>query len=354
MSFVLKALAKATASAAAGGLLASQACAQLNINGAPATSAVVAGSVSAFLYYCRVWLQGYYFDRRCLLTTNLAGKVALVTGCTVGGLGHAGAAILASMGCTLVVTARSDAKGKAAVEALRRVSTTPERISYVLVEFASNDSVRACAQEVLKKLDRLDFLVLNAGIGRHLDGPPMVWQINQLGPFLFTELLTPLLTKTAKAHDDGVRVVAVSSGAHKRAAINHDDPHASEAAYGQSKLAQVMHLKELQRRMRLERGLEGEGRVRCVSVTPGMAHTNLTAPPLPLRPLFWYMARSAHVGAQVIKMACIDPDVPGGAYLSNCYVKPSEGKDGCSNDPTEWAKLWALCEKGVQEAKHSR
>ena len=55
MSFVVKALAKATASAAAGGLLASQACAQLNINGAPATSAVVAGSVSAFLYYCRVW-----------------------------------------------------------------------------------------------------------------------------------------------------------------------------------------------------------------------------------------------------------------------------------------------------------
>ena len=55
MAFVLKALAKATASAAAGGLLASQACAQLNINGAPATSAVVAGSVSAFLYYCRVW-----------------------------------------------------------------------------------------------------------------------------------------------------------------------------------------------------------------------------------------------------------------------------------------------------------
>ena len=55
MSFVLKALAKATASATAGGLLASQACAQLGVSGAPATSAVVAGSVSAFLYYCRVW-----------------------------------------------------------------------------------------------------------------------------------------------------------------------------------------------------------------------------------------------------------------------------------------------------------
>ena len=41
-------------------------------------------------------------------------------------------------------------------------------------------------------------------------------------------------------------------------------------------------------------------------------------------------------------------------WFKKCYVKPSEGKDGCSNDPAEWAKLWALCEKGVKEAKYSR
>ena len=65
----------------------------------------------------------------------------------------------------------------------------------------------------------------------------------------------------------------------------------------------------------------------------------------------WLMARSAHVGAMVIKMACIDPDVPGGSYLSNCYVKPSEGANGCSNSPEEWDRLIQTTERSAKEAE---
>ena len=52
------------------------------------------------------------------------------------------------------------------------------------------------------------------------------------------------------------------------------------------------------------------------------------------------------------QMACIDEDTPGGAYLSNCYAKPAEGRDGCANDPAQWAACWALCERCVKEERY--
>ena len=48
-------------------------------------------------------------------------------------------------------------------------------------------------------------------------------------------------------------------------------------------------------------------------------------------------------------MACIDQDIPGGAYLSNCYVKETEGAGGCSNDTAQWAKLWELSESQIKQ-----
>ena len=58
--------------------------------------------------------------------------------------------------------------------------------------------------------------------------------------------------------------------------------------------------RELQRRLRVRPGLEGETRVRCFSVTPGAAQTNIMTPPSVLmRPLLWAVMRSATVGAQV-------------------------------------------------------
>ncbi len=108
-------------------------------------------------------------------------------------------------------------------------------------------------------------------------------------------------------------------------------------------------MRELQRRVRS--ALEGDASgFKCFAITPGFALTNIVRPPLPARPLVWLLARSAHVGAQPIKMACVAPELAGGEYLSNCYVKPSEGLHDESNRPAAWAKLWALCEQGVAEA----
>ena len=60
------------------------------------------------------------------------------------------------------------------------------------------------------------------------------------------------------------------------------------------------------------------------------------------------------MGAQVIKMACLDNDLKGGEYLSNCQVKESLGAGGCSTDEEQWKRLWELTEKQVEEKAYER
>ena len=63
----------------------------------------------------------------------------------------------------------------------------------------------------------------------------------------------------------------------------------------------------------------------------------------------------ADLGAQVIKMACLDNDIlKGGEYLSNCYVKATEGENGCSNDENQWNKLWELSSKQIEENEYEK
>ena len=59
------------------------------------------------------------------------------------------------------------------------------------------------------------------------------------------------------------------------------------------------------------------------------------------------------MGAQVVKQACLDKEMKGGAYLSNGCEKASEGAGACSNelnDPVLWSRLYALSERCVEEA----
>lgn len=302
--------------------------------------------------YLRRQLQGYWFDRRCPCPdVDLTGRVALVTGGSVGGLGYAAAESLLRLGATVVITLRSEVKAQEAVTKLQMV--TPGKVDFLLVDFLSQRSVREGAELFRKKYDRLDMLILNAGVGGDV-GSEVVWQTNHVSHFILTEELRPLIEATAKKHS-GARVVAVSSGAHTSGAIDYASPyHPEKSCYAQSKLAQIMHLREFQRQLR-EQGLE-EAQVKCFAVTPGFVVTNIG----PLKntwirvlaaPLLACFGRSSWMGAQVIKMACISPDLPGGAYLSNCCHKPSKGEDDASNRPEEWRKLWELSERCAQEAK---
>ena len=309
--------------------------------------------VGGLLGWLRVQIQdGFVLDRAYRKYVDMTGRVVLVTGATPGGLGHEAAKMFANMGATIVVTVRSDSKGAAATAELG------PKASYVVVDFTSAKAIKAGAKAFLAKQQRLDVLVLNAGVGGVAE-PPDTWMANHIGPSIFTRELLPTLETTAKAHSD-VRIVCVSSSSHKDAYIDYDKPYDrvkekpdDEVAYRQSKLAQIMWMRALQGKLRAKPGLSGESAIRCLAISPGVAFTNIMAAiPALFQPLCWILFRTPYMGAQVIKMAAIDPSVPGGSFLTNCTVVPSGGKDGCSNEPAEWEKVWQLTEKCMADGKY--
>ncbi len=205
----------------------------------------------------------------------MQGKVILVTGAN-SGIGKETARELARRGATVVVGARSEPKGKAAAQEIA-ASTGRDDVGLLLVDLADLDSVRAAAADFEARYDRLDVLVNNAGLvlmdrrtTKH--GHESTFGINHLGPFLLTELLKARLTAAAPA-----RVVNLSSGGHSMSrGLDWDDLHREQkgygglAAYGDSKLCNILHAKELNRRW------AGSG-VTAYAVHPGVVRTGFAA-----------------------------------------------------------------------------
>lgn len=181
--------------------------------------------------------------------------VALVTGSTTG-LGHEVALRLGARGMDVIVHGRDSESGQAVV---KEIEGRGGSARFYRADFARLADVRQLAQDIQRDHDRLDVLVNNAGVGllgnasRKLsaDGYELHFQVNYLAHFLLTELLLPLLEKSAPA-----RIVNVASGA--QTPIDFDDPQIEQnydgwRAYGQSKLAQITFTKALAER------LEGTG-----------------------------------------------------------------------------------------------
>ena len=92
---------------------------------------------------------------------KLQGKVILITGGT-GGLGLETAKALQLTGAKIFVTARSEEKGKAAVEAISQ-DDTGVTAEFIVMDLASSKSVRSAAADFKARSSRLDVLITNAG-----------------------------------------------------------------------------------------------------------------------------------------------------------------------------------------------
>lgn len=153
---------------------------------------------------------------------DLSGKVCIVTGAS-SGVGKETARIIYSKNGRVYVAARSEAKAKQAIADIQ--ASAPGSVGscvFLHLDLADFDSVKRAAEEFLSKEHRLDVLVNNAATQALKDadgtntktkqGHEVHLGVNVLAPFLFTQLLTPLIKETASQSTPGsVRVVWVSS-----------------------------------------------------------------------------------------------------------------------------------------------
>lgn len=230
----------------------------------------------------------------------------------------------------------------------------------MVLDLASLASVRSFAAAFNAAFDRLDTLILNAGVmfppfGRTVDGFETTFGTNHLGHFL----LTGLLLDKVKAAAPGSRIISVSSRAHERGHIDFEDLNYEKggaeaygamgfAAYSQSKLANVLHAQELARR------LQGTG-VAAVSLHPGVVRTELlrhwpaiaAASEHVLAPISYVFTKSSWEGAQTTLQTALSDDVfaNSGAYYADCAVKVSPNPE--AHDAAIAGKLWEVSEKLV-------
>jgi NAD(P)-dependent dehydrogenase (short-subunit alcohol dehydrogenase family) len=249
------------------------------------------------------------------------GKTAVITGAT-GGLGYETALALASAGATVVLTGRSDAKGRTALEWIR-AQFPKARISYETLDLASLASVADFAARFAAAYPSLDLLINNAGVmalpKRQVtaDGFEMQLGTNYLGHYALTANLLPLLRR---AHQP--RVINLSSLAHRSGAINFDDLQSTRSyrpgkAYSQSKLAMLMFALELQRRS----DVAGWG-LMSNAAHPGYARTDLIANGPGASGLLWQlnkslrpiMSHSAAAGALPTLLAATSAQAKAGGY----------------------------------------
>jgi len=247
------------------------------------------------------------------------GRVAVVTGSNTG-LGYDTARALAARGATVVMACRDTAKADAAAARIRSLSPKAQVVVQKL-DLGSLDSVREAAPAIAAAFPRIDLLINNAGVmypplQRTADGFELQFGTNHLGHFALTGLLLPNLLPV-----DGSRVVVVASIAHNiRARIDFEDlqwerrRYDRVAAYGQSKLANLMFAYDLQRRL-----AAAKAKTIAVAAHPGVAATELTrhVPGAGLPGVNWLFGRilnTAEMGALPTLRAATDPDVHGGQY----------------------------------------
>jgi NAD(P)-dependent dehydrogenase (short-subunit alcohol dehydrogenase family) len=188
-------------------------------------------------------------------------RTFVITGAN-SGIGLGAAKALAAKGARVVLAVRNTAKGE---EAARGIEGDTEVRRLDLADLAS---VRAFAEATDHDIDVLinNAGVMNIPLARTADGFEMQLGTNHLGHFALTNLLLP------RVRD---RVVVVASGAHRYGKIRLDDLNSEQgykrhAAYGQAKLANLLFMAELQRRLD-----ETDSNVRAVGAHPGWAATNL-------------------------------------------------------------------------------
>jgi WW domain-containing oxidoreductase len=291
------------------------------------------------------------------------GKIAVVTGAS-NGIGKETALTLVKAGARVFVPCRSLAQSKALVDELIRAATAanatvqPGQLVPGVIDLNDFATVREFARAVRADAGltgSLDILVLNAAImavptrTASVQGVESQMGVDHLAHFLLVKLLMPVLLRSR----GGARVVCVSSLAHRigtRAAL--EDARLESAvydpwiAYGNAKLANVLHARELHERY-------GASGLHAFSLHPGGIHTGLQTHVPWTTALYWRLAtpfffKNIPQGAATTVYCALHPAAlqSAGRYHVDCNAAAT-----CCDDVVDDAalrrKLWETSERLV-------
>jgi NAD(P)-dependent dehydrogenase (short-subunit alcohol dehydrogenase family) len=277
-----------------------------------------------------------------------SGRVAIVTGAN-SGIGFETARVLAAKGATVVMACRNLDKANPKADEIR-AANPGAKVEVMQLDLSDLDSVKRFASELRAKYTRLDLLINNAGImvppyGRTAQGFETQFGVNHLGHFALTGALIDLITSTP-----GSRIVTVSSIAHLFGKIdfsdlNWENGYKAQAAYGQSKLANLLFTYELQRRL----AAAGKDTL-AVAAHPGWTETNLQEHAKGVKFLNRFLAQDPPMGALPTLYAATAPGVNGAEYFGPSGFLEMNGppkkvkSNRRSHDRNVAERLWNISE----------
>jgi len=271
----------------------------------------------------------------------IRGKTVVITGAT-SGIGLIAAERLAALGARLVIVARSRRRGE---NALARLAAHGPGAAHAVhyADLSRLADMKRVGAEIAAAEPRIDVLINNAGsmFGTRQvteDGLERTFALNHVAYFVLTHLLRDRVAAAAPA-----RIVSTASDAHLRETLDLSDlqfarGYRLRAAYGRSKLANILFTRELARR------LAGTG-VTANCLHPGFVATDLGQRDngllaIMIRLAMIVRAEPAEKGAETIVYLASAPEVAdvSGAYFHDC--RPATPSREAQNDD-DARRLWA-------------
>ncbi|XP_028758225.1 short-chain dehydrogenase TIC 32, chloroplastic [Neltuma alba] len=288
---------------------------------------------------------------------DAANLTAIVTG-GASGIGLEAARVLALRKAHVIIAARNMEAAKEAKQLILQENESA-RVDILKLDLCSIKSVRSFVDNFIALDLPLNVLINNAGVmfcpfQVSEDGIEMQFATNHLGHFLLTNLLLDKMKQTAKASGVEGRIINLSSIAHTYTyeegirfdKINDQIGYSDKKAYGQSKLANILHANELSRR------LQEEG----VNITANSVHPGVIMTPLMRHSSFlmhflklftFFIWKNVPQGAATTCYVALHPKVKGvsGKYFLDCNeFQPS----AFATDKVLGRKLWDFSNKLIK------
>ncbi|WJX85873.1 Short-chain dehydrogenase TIC 32, chloroplastic [Trifolium repens] len=288
------------------------------------------------------------------------GLTAIVTG-TTNGIGNETSRVLALRGVHVIMAVRNVVAAQHVKQAILKEIPTA-KLDVMELDLSSMESVRKFASEFNSSSLPLNILINNAGICAPVftlskDNIELQFATNYLGHFLLTNLLLDTMKKTACESKKEGRIINVSSDGHNYTypegivfdKINDESSYQRWKAYGQSKLANILHANELARHLK-EDGVD----ITANSIHPGCIYTNIVSPEVGktipkdmLNMLGDYVLKNVQQGAATTCYVALNPQVKGisGKYFSDSNVAEPSSQ---ATDIDLGKKLWDFSLKLIE------